>query len=403
MSNVTSLTLVAWHGLTSPVNPLLVLGLLLLGGLCGGRVCMRVLRVPPATAYVLMGLLLGPSVFKLVDRALLEEIRLFVDLAAGMIVFQLGRRIDLHWLLREKRLLMTGLLESLLTVSAMLAVLVWLGVAPLVAGLAAAIGLATSPAVVLMAVRDQQAQGQVTERALHLTAMHNVLASVLFAVCLSALHVGSAGWSGALLTPLLPLLGAVWLGLLAGGVMVLLGRRFDKREGRQWPLVFALVTLTLGLAQLWQLAPWVTLLACGLASRALDRRYVLVEPDVQPLGTVFYLLLFVALGVSLQPELLVQAWLPALALLLARGLSRMGCVLALARLNALGWRQGLALGVAIQPMSGLAMVMAYQANEVYPALGGPLLATLLSAWLLLAILAPLGTRWALRFSGDAQG
>ena len=130
---------------------------------------------------------------------------------------------------------------------------------------------------------------------------------------------------------------------------------------------------------------------------------VLVEPDVQPLGTVFYLLLFVALGVSLQPELLAQAWLPALALLLARGLSRMGCVLALARLNALGWRQGLALGVAIQPMSGLAMVMAYQANEVYPALGGPLLATLLSAWLLLAILAPLGTRWALRFSGDAQG
>ena len=78
------------------------------------------------------------------------------------------------------------------------------------------------------------------------------------------------------------------------------------------------------------------------------------------------------------------------------------CLTALARLNALSWRKGAALGLAMQPMSGLALLLADQARLVYPALGGPLLTTLLSAWLLLAVLAPLGVQLALRLSGDAR-
>ena len=37
----------------------------------------------------------------------------------------------------------------------------------------------------------------------------------------------------------------------------------------------------------------------------------------------------------------------------------------LARLNALSWRKGAALGLAMQPMSGLALLLADQARLVY--------------------------------------
>lgn len=397
-----TLTPAAWHTLSLPLNPLLGLGGVLLDGLLGGHWLMRILRVPPATAYVLMGLLLGPAALNLLDRDMLADVQLFIDLAAGMIVFQLGRRIDVRWLLREKRLLASSLLEALCTSAAVAGMLLWLGVNPLAAALAASIALATSPAVLLMAVRDLRAEGQVTERALHLTALNNVLASLAFAVCLTVLERvpgdGALPW----LEPLAQVLGAGALGVAAGALMAWLGQRLSAGDSRQWPLLFAVVVLTLGLAQLWTLAPWVALLACGVAARALDRRESLAEPDVQPLGTVFYLLLFVSLGVSLPPQALGQAWLPALALIGARCAGRLLCLTALARLNALSWRKGAALGLAMQPMSGLALLLADQARLVYPALGGPLLTTLLSAWLLLAVLAPLGVQLALRLSGDAR-
>lgn len=397
-----SLTPAAWHALSLPLNPLLGLGCVLLGGLLGGQLLMRTLRMPPATAYVVVGLLLGPAALNLLDRDMLADVRLFIDLATGMIVFQLGRRIDMRWLLREKRLLATSLLEALCTGAAVFALLSWLGVTPLAAGLAASIALATSPAVLLMAVRDQRAEGQVTERALHLTALNNVLASLALAVCLTAQDRAPGEGALAWLEPLAQTLGAGALGVAAGATMTWLGRRLPAADSRQWPLLFAMVVLTLGLAQLWTLAPWVALLACGVAARALDRRECLAEPDVQPLGTVFYLLLFVSLGVSLPPQTLGQAWLPALALIGARLSGRLLCLTALARVNALSWRKGAALGLTLQPMSGMALLLADQARLVYPALGGPLLTTLMSAWLLLAVLAPVGVWWALRISGDAR-
>ena len=43
--------------------------------------------------------------------------------------------------------------------------------------------------------------------------------------------------------------------------MAWLGQRLPAGDSRQWPLLFAVVVLTLGLAQLWTLAPWVALLA----------------------------------------------------------------------------------------------------------------------------------------------
>ncbi len=45
-----TLTPAAWHTLSLPLNPLLGLGGVLLGGLLGGHWLMRILRVPPATA-----------------------------------------------------------------------------------------------------------------------------------------------------------------------------------------------------------------------------------------------------------------------------------------------------------------------------------------------------------------
>jgi drug/metabolite transporter (DMT)-like permease len=82
---------------------------------------------------------------------LIDEARIFVDLALGLVLFDLGRRMDLKWMRRDWTLAATGLAESFLTFIVVFFTLEALDFRTVPAGLAAAIAMTTSPAVVLLA------------------------------------------------------------------------------------------------------------------------------------------------------------------------------------------------------------------------------------------------------------
>ena len=80
------------------------------------------------------------------------------------------------------------LAEGLVTFGLVFAALAALDIPALQAGLAAAIAMASSPAVLLVAVNDDKAQGQVTERALNLVALNTLVASIVVTILLATVH-----------------------------------------------------------------------------------------------------------------------------------------------------------------------------------------------------------------------
>ena len=77
------------------LNVLTATGLILIAGILGAHFLRRVFpQIPAITCYVLTGLLIGPSALNLIDASLLDEISLLVDLALGLVLFELGRRVD---------------------------------------------------------------------------------------------------------------------------------------------------------------------------------------------------------------------------------------------------------------------------------------------------------------------
>src|SRR4051794_4007265 len=102
-----------------PHVPLLVsqltwFGLLLLVGLMAGELARRYARLPRITGYVLAGALLGPEASGLLTRDMLFDLRLLVDLSIGIVVVELGFRLSLEWLQRNRWLPLAALAESLL-------------------------------------------------------------------------------------------------------------------------------------------------------------------------------------------------------------------------------------------------------------------------------------------------
>src|SRR6266545_133882 len=136
-----------------PMSSAALLGFVLVAGLLGGQLFRRVLRIP-VTGFIITGLLLGPSGFDLLIPDILDNMRIFVDVSVGLILFEVGRRVDLHWLRRERWLLATGTAESMLSFLLMYVTLIWFGLTPLLAALGSSIGVCTSPAVLLLVSRD---------------------------------------------------------------------------------------------------------------------------------------------------------------------------------------------------------------------------------------------------------
>jgi Kef-type K+ transport system membrane component KefB len=384
------------------LGELVAFGALLLAGLVGGELAHRWIGLPRITGCVLAGIALGPEGMALVRTPLLDESRLVVDLALGLIMFELGARLDAQWFARNRWLFVAALGESLGAFFAIYAGLLWFGFSPLLAGCAAAVGTATSPAVVILVAHEQRASGQLTERLLLFTAVNCAAAFVALMLLLPLLHLELRGdWRAAILHPIYLLFGAALLGYLACRLMLWLARWVGKREDRQFILLVATVVLVVGLARAAEVTVVVALLTLGLLARNLDRDHVLVPLQFGYAGQLLFVVLFVIAGASLDFGLIGPAAGAAAAFIVLRFLGKAAAILALARLS--GLRPGGAglLSLALLPMSGLAVIMVWDTAVLFPSFGMELAAVVMSAAAILELVGPLATQAALRLAGEA--
>ena len=177
-------------------NAFLVFGLLLLAGLAGGRLAATTRVLPAITGYIATGFMLGPGVLGWLSEAALAQSRVLAEFSLGLIVFDLGRRLDLEWARHDRWLLPMGVAESALSFVAMFGLLHFVGgIDTLEAAVASMVGTATAPAVVLLVTNELKADGPVTRRMLWHVALNNVIATVGITLLLPFIEARASGAS----------------------------------------------------------------------------------------------------------------------------------------------------------------------------------------------------------------
>lgn len=386
------------------LSQLALFGILLGLGLIAGEAVKRYARLPRITGYVVVGVLLGPEVSGLLDSDALFDLRLLVDLAIGLVVFELGARLDLAWLRRNQWLMAAALAESFVCFWAIYGALASFHFRPLLAATAAAIGTATSPAVVMLVSAELRSEGQVTERMLLFTAVNCVFAYLVLALLLPFLHMEhKANLQTAVLHPLYVFAGAVALGYLASRLLLSLARWVGKSEDRQFVLTVSMVVLTIGLAHTLRLSVALALVTLAVLARNLDTRNALLPVRFGRGGELFFVILFVLTGASLEFHAFGIATASAVAVFVVmRFLGKALGVLAFARPSGLPPGAAGLLAIALTPMSGLAVVMVRDTVSLYPSFGRELSAVVLSSVVVLELLGPIATQFALRKAGEAR-
>jgi Kef-type K+ transport system membrane component KefB len=379
-------------------------GALVIIGLLAGEAVRRYAALPRITGYAVAGAALGPQGLGLLSDNMLFDLRLLIDLSVGLIVFELGFRLDFKWLRMNRWLLVTAIAESLFCFWAIFAALVYFDFRPVLAAMAAAIGTATSPAIVMLVVHDLRAQGQITERLLLFTAVNSVFAYALLTLLLPFLHLEhAASWQQAAFHPLYVLSGSLVAGYLACILMLRLAAWLGKSEERQFILMVGMVVVTVGVAHALKLSVSLTLITLGVLARNLDKGYAVLPVHFGHGSQLFFVILFVLVGASLEfSAFTVAAATPVAAFILVRFFGKSLALVAFGPLSGIRPSGAGLLAVALLPLSGSAVVMVRDTTSLYPAFGRELAAVVLSAVVILELIGPLATQFALRRAGEAH-
>ncbi|HMN75124.1 MAG TPA: cation:proton antiporter [Burkholderiaceae bacterium] len=390
------------HGLP-PMNVLLVFGVLLAFGTLGGLLAARVRWLPTITGFMALGLAVGPSGAGLLSREALDSAKVLVDIALGLILFQLGATLHPWKALRNRALLVTSLVEGGATFAIILGLMIWIGAPPVVAVLAAAIAVSSSPAVLMHVAHELHAEGPTVDAAEALVAMNNVFAFLLFSLALPfALHDAEVPMRTALLLPAYQAVGAIVVSVAVAWVVTRVGllTRTDEQHLR-FALVVGAVMLSLGLAQALKVSSLFASLTLGIACRWLQGRSRLTRVEFGGGADLFFIILFVFAGANLHIHEVIQYAPVALAFVVARSLAKTASVYGCGRVFEHPHRQSVAVGLLLLPMAGLAIGLVQTTGWLVPELADQVSAIVLAAVALFETIGPPIAAYALRLSGDA--
>ena len=387
---------------------LFLIGIVLVLGIIGGKIFNR-LKFPAVVGYIIVGILLGPSVFGLFKLGLLERMGIITDFALGIIAFIIGN--ELRWGILKKfgGKIITILFLQAIATFILVAFGVWLLTHNLALSLIlGSLGVATAPAGTVAVLQEFRAKGPLTTSLLAIVGLDDGLAIIMygFASALAMCSIdGSKGVNlqNVLEWPLLRIGGAVFLGILLGlALAYVVRKRHNKNEILTWSL--GAILICAGLANRLNFSLILATIVLGMTvantfSLSGRRTFEAIQSITNPI----YIAFFVLAGAHLQLGLLPKMGFLGLVYILARGFGKiggasLGAYISKAEMNLrkyLGFGLISQAGVAI----GLAMVVQREFG-LYGELAIITITIIATTDIIHEILGPLGVKYAISKAGE---
>lgn len=304
---------------------ILAMGLILLAGYLGGEISER-LRLPRITGYLLVGLIIGPSVLALLEEEMLAALQPINGIAVSLIALTAGMELRVAVLRKIWRTLVyltagTILVPFILVVLPLLLLTLlaaypaFLAGEPLrfvvtVAMVFGALAVASSPTVAIAVINESRSQGPLTTAVLGVTVLKDIVVIVLFATTLAfsrpLLDPGRSFDLGFLQSVGVEIFGSILVGTALGWVVSLIMGRV-RREAPLFVLGLALLISEASLR--FHLEPLLVSLLAGffmenLSSRDAEPILEGIEASSFPIYAVFFALA----GASLHLHAFLDLW-----------------------------------------------------------------------------------------------
>jgi len=387
------------------VNTLLSAGLILLLGFTGSRL-LKYIKLPSVTAFLLIGILIGPHLLDLVTEDIFHASDFFSNLVLGIIAFSLGENFRLGELKQG--------MKQVMWISVMAAVGVWLLVSgaivlyfiiikfpiypALVLGAAAS---ATAPAATVLIIREYRSSGILTELLLKVVAIDDAWCLILGAMAIAVANAMRADVfdTAIIFAGIGEIFGALIIGAGLGYLFSYL-RRFVKTGEEILVYIFGLILLNVGLSITLRLSVLLSSMMMGLIVINSARENYKFFEVLRTVDSPLYLVFFILAGAHLDFAILVKMGMVGVLYTVFRVIgkvygARLGAEVSKAPNIVKNW-----IGLALIPQAGVALGIGLVAKTTFPEYGDYIFTIIAATTVIFELIGPLLTKISLLKAGE---
>lgn len=376
-------------------------------GVLGGKIVMR-FKLPSVTGYLVAGLFLGPSFFKLINEQDLQSLNAINQLALAVIAFTIGSEFVLKDMLKVgKTILVITIAEVIGAVFIVFSVMYYIFSQPFTFSIViAAMSAATAPAATIMVIRQFRADGPLTRTILPVVALDDVGGIMIFGIAISVAKISTGVSQYSFLQmisqPFVEIIGSIILGFLIGIVLTFLAKKASNKE-ELLSIILATIGGSIGIANLLNLS---SLLVCIMLGATLvnlfhnsSRVFSVINEFISPI----YVLFFTLAGASLDLSVLSTVGALGIAYIISRAAGKIiGTYIGAKSIKA-DEVVVKYLGLSLLPQGGISIGLSIIVSQELPEYSKAITTIIMFSVLIYEILGPIFAKIAIQKAGEING
>jgi len=381
------------------MNEVLAVGIILLGGIGGGKIFRKFFHLPAVTGYIFAGLILGPSVLNIFDQNIQESIQPINDLAIGVLAVSIGgelkfSRLRAIW----GDLCRVFFAETLITFSFVVLITGLISGSIGIGLILGTLSLASAPNTTFAIFREYRLKGNFPRTVLSVVALDNLVCIILFSLIVGIMgllvEAGNAEFS--IIGQIFEKIGfSIIVGLILGLILVYLNKKL-RNENELF--LFALSGIFFGVGiGLWLdlevifISMLIGLVMVNFSPRAKNFFQQLNRVDV-PILVIFLTMA----GIKIDLSQIILVGFLGLGYIFSRLFGKIfGTQVGAGFCNALPASHLRNIGPAITPQAGIAVGLSIIAERTIPIAEGQIMTVILGAVIFFQIIGPVLLRKAL--------
>lgn len=386
-------------------NVLCYLAIMIFSGMAFGRL-VKLIKLPNVTGYLLAGLILGPSVLKIIPKDTIDSIAVISEVALGFIAFSIGNEFKMSYFKKVGASpIVIAVFEALFAVICVCTVLVLFGNDLPFSLVLSSIAAATAPAATIMVIRQYKAKGPVTETLLSVVALDDAAALMLFGISVAVAGMlnstSNISVVSMILSPILEIVGALVIGAVLGMLLTYF-IRFFKKDGNRLSLAVGFVFIGIGIADMTGVSSLLLCMALGATFVNFSKQALPVMKVVDAVTPPIFMLFFVASGVALDLSVLPMIGIVGVIYVILRVVGKVLGTYLGATICKCDKKIKKYLGYALLPQAGVAIGLSLAATTVVPSYGQTIRAVVLCATFIYELIGPGITKIALKKAGEIE-
>lgn len=393
------------------MDTLLFLGIVIIGGYIGGKLSNR-FKFPAVIGYLLIGLILGPSVLNVLKLEQVGQMGLISDIALGIVAFTIGSELRIGILKRLGKGILTVIFaESLFAFFIVFFFTYFFTHKIYLALLLGAMAPASAPAGTVVVLQEYRAKGPLTNALLMVVGLDDGLAIIIytFAACLAKIFISQQHiyLQEVIGTPIREIVGALILGGVLGAILISFIKRL-RSKAELLVTTLGTVFICTGLANMFHFSLILANMALGmLIANSSLRASRLTYEAIHPITSPLYIMFFVLAGAHLQLNVLSKMGLIGLLYIFGRSLGLISGAWFGATITKMHKNIRNYLGLGILSQAGVAIGLSIlvgrefsHLNEIGSQISALIINTIAATTIFFEFIGPLATKFAIKKSGE---